>query len=186
MREIEIKVRLNDKSAVISRLTEKAIALSRPVTQHDVVYGEPGVPGDADNGAAWLRVRTETVQGSAPRVLFTLKRSVSGQMDSIEHETEVGSGETITAIVEDLGFVLFSDLTKTRQKGHFGDIEICLDDVPPLGSFLEAEKMSAVDADHDAVVAELWQLLEELGISKGQEVTDGYDVLMEKYKAAAT
>lgn len=46
--------------------------------------------------------------------------------------------------------------------------------------------MSAVDADHNQVEAELWDLLENLGISKDQHVTNGYDVLMEKYKAAET
>jgi adenylate cyclase class 2 len=184
MREIELKVRLQDKPTLLAKLIEQGVKLSEPVTHHDVVYGEAGVPGDGDNNAAWLRVRTETAPGRAPRVLFRFKRSVSGQLDSIEHETEVADAGAMTAIIDELGFELYSDLTKTRQKAHVGAVEICVDEVPLLGSFLEVEKLCADDADHDVVVAELWGLLESLGIAKEQTVTDGYDVLMEKHKAA--
>lgn len=107
MREIEIKVRLDDRAEILAKLATKGVKLSKPLTHHDVVYGEPGVAGDSgSNQAAWLRIRTETAEGKKPRVLFTFKRSVSGQMDSIEHETEVADGEVITAIIKELGFEL--------------------------------------------------------------------------------
>ncbi|MNR35913.1 CYTH domain protein [compost metagenome] len=65
-----------------------------------------------------------------------------------------------------------------------GDIEICIDSVDGLGSFVEVEKLTDETADYDAVVAELWQVLKRLGVQSDDEVTDGYDVLMNKKLAA--
>jgi len=76
--------------------------------------------------------------------------------------------------------VLCSDLTKTRQKAQIGDIEICLDTVEGLGDFIEAEKLVADDSEYQPVIDELWALFDEIGVSRDNEVTDGYDVLMNK------
>lgn len=179
MREIEIKARVQGFDNIRSALERSGAILSEPVTQHDVVWGVSGVAGGSDNTAPWLRIRTET-RGETTRHLFTLKRSVTSQLDSIEHETEVADGAELEKIIRELGFVLYSDLTKTRQKTHVGDIEICLDIVDGLGSFIEAERLAQDDVDHVSIMDELWVLLEGLGVDREAEVTDGYDVLMNK------
>ncbi|HSW91279.1 MAG TPA: class IV adenylate cyclase [Candidatus Saccharimonadales bacterium] len=182
MREIEIKARTADKKAFIDALIERGVAVSDPVTQHDRVFGVAGVDGDdGDNAAPWLRIRTETKQG-ATKHIFTLKKSVTNQMDSIEHETEIADETELEKIIEHIGFVPFSDLTKTRQKAHFGEIELCIDTVDGLGDFVEAEKLTDEDADYDTVANELWKVLEECGVSRDDYVTEGYDVLMNKQR----
>jgi len=183
MREIEIKARLANRRTVITALTDKGLALSDPVVHHDRVFGPPNVNGNENNNAAWLRVRTE-IRGGSERHLLTLKQSVTNQLDSIEHETVVENAEETLAIIERIGYVPFSDITKTRTKVMSGDIEICLDTVDGLGDFIEAEKLTHDEADYDTVADELWQLFISLGISKGDEVTDGYDVLVNKQKLA--
>lgn len=179
MREIEIKVRVQDKKALEDSLRGAGIVLSEPIKQHDVVYGKPGSLDNAP-GANWLRIRTE----NDSKVVFTLKQSVVGHLDSIEHELEVSDAVEMEAIIQLLGFELYSDITKIRQKCKVGDIEICLDEVPGLGTFIEAEKMQQHEADHDGVVAELWQLFTKLNLSKADEVHQGYDV-MERAKRNA-
>ncbi|HJP80831.1 MAG TPA: class IV adenylate cyclase [Candidatus Saccharimonadales bacterium] len=180
MREIEIKARLADKGAFLDRLTEQGLAVSAPVTHHDRVFGPAGVDGnDGDNTAPWLRVRTEK-RDSLVKHLFTLKKSVTNQMDSIEHETEVADDDEALKIIEHLGFTPYSDLTKTRQKAKIGDIEMCIDTVDGLGDFVEVEKLTEEDADYDAVAAELWNVLERFGVSQDSHVSEGYDVLMNK------
>lgn len=180
MREIEIKARTADKQAFVAALVGRGVVVSDPVTQHDRVFGAAGVDGsDGDNTAPWLRIRSETKQGVTKHI-FTLKKSVTNQMDSIEHETEIADEAELEKIIEHIGFVPFSDLTKTRQKAHFGDIELCIDTVDELGDFVEAEKLTDEDADYDTVVAELWRVLEECGVSRDDYVTEGYDVLMSK------
>lgn len=175
MREIEIKVKLGNPDMVLSKLEALGFILGEPKTQHDVVYGMPGAE-DGALEANWLRIRTENEK----TVYFTLKRSVVGHLDSIEHETIVDNANELKNIIESLGFELYSDLTKVRRKARLGDIEVCYDELPTLGTFLEAEKMMEHDSDHDEVVAELWSLFDSLGIAKEQEVHEGYDVLERK------
>ena len=179
MREIEIKVRVADKSSLLQILSDQNVALSNPVTQRDRVFGRPGVDGGNDNSAPWLRIRTETKNGEVKQI-FTLKKSVTNQMDSIEHETEVDNADELAKIIEHMDFTPYSDLTKTRQKAHDGDVEICVDTVEGLGDFMEVEKLTEEDADYDAVIVELWAVLDKYGLKREDEVTDGYDVLIRK------
>ncbi len=186
MREIEIKVRLQDKEGLLAALAAKGVVLSEPVHQRDQVFGLPGEAGGDGNTAPWLRVRTETHgqgENETKRTLFTLKRSVTGQLDSIEHETEVGDPDVMIAIVKELGFVSFSDVSKTRQTGKLNDVEVCIDSVEGLGDFMELEQLADEGADPVTIVNGLWREMAELGISsRHDEVTDGYDILMKKLR----
>lgn len=179
MREIEIKATISSVQSIIDILTTQGVSVTPPVTQHDRVYGEIGMDGAAENTSPWLRIRTET-KNDVTKHIFTLKRSVTNQMDSIEHETEVTDLAELERIIAHLSFELYSDLTKTRQKAKIGDIEICLDTIEGLGVFIEAEKLTADDADYDSVLRELWVVFESLGIDHDDEIVDGYDVLMNK------
>jgi adenylate cyclase class 2 len=185
MREIEIKVRIADKQQFIKTLASRGVAVSDPVTHHDRVFGQDGVDGnDGDNTSPWLRIRTET-KGDDVRHVFTLKKSVTNQMDSIEHETEVIDDSELGRIIDYIGFVPFSDLTKTRQKATIGAIELCIDTVDGLGDFVEAEKLVDEGADYDVVAGELWAVLERFGVLRADHVTEGYDVLMKKLVPSA-
>ena len=172
MREIEIKVKVHDVAVLKSKLLEQGIVLSSAIKQHDRVWGEPGGV-DAALNTNWLRIRTE----NDAKHIFTLKKSVVGHLDSIEHETVISDAEELENIINELGYETYSDLTKIRQKAQIGDIEICIDEVPGLGTFIEAEKIMAIDANHDEVVEEIWNLLLHLNMSKNDEVYEGYDVL---------
>jgi adenylate cyclase class 2 len=173
MREIEIKAKL---LGTIEDFTEKLktmdIVLGSRLVQHDVVYGQPGA---ADNvlGANWLRIRTE----NDTKIYFTLKKSVVGHLDSIEHEVIVDNADELESIIKELGYELHSDLTKVRRKAKVAELEICVDDVEGLGRFVEVEKLCLPDADNKEVVDELWDFLSSLGVSKNEEVHEGYDVL---------
>ncbi len=172
MREIEIKALVKDRKKLENAIRVLEIELSAPIKQHDRVFSEPGGVDNALN-SNWLRIRTENDK----KHIFTLKRSVVGHLDSIEHETEIIDVTELENIIKQIHYVPYSDLTKIRRKGHSGDIEICYDEVPGLGVFIEAEMLTADDADHDKVVAELWGLMHKLGIGKNDEVHEGYDVL---------
>ncbi len=174
MREIEIKARVRDEAKVLSALETLGVKLSDPLKHHDVVYSRPGAKSGA--GENWLRVRTENDN----KVYFTLKRSVTGELDSIEHEVIVDKASELQAIIKYMGYVEYSDLTKTRRKAHYGDLEICFDKIPGLGTFIEIEKLCDEEVDYVVVAKELWTLFEKLGVSKADEEISGYDVLMRK------
>ena len=186
MREIEIKVRLQDKKGLLTALAAKGVVLGEPVHQRDQVFGLPGEAGGDGNTAPWLRVRTEMRrqgEDTTKRALFTFKRSVTGQLDSIEHGTGVDDPDAVIAIVKELGFVAFSDISKIRQTGTLNGIEVCVDSVEGLGDFIELEQLADEDADPVAIVNGLWREMAELGIgSRHDEVTDGYDILMKKLR----
>lgn len=87
------------------------------------------------------------------------------------------------AIIKELGFVEFSDLSKTRQTGKLDDIEVCIDSVESLGDFMELERLADENADPAVITDDLWRIMAELGVSRQDEVTDGYDILMKKLEA---
>jgi adenylate cyclase class 2 len=182
MREIEIKARVASIATVVEKLEQAGIVVSEPVRQRDEVFGIPGVAGDSANSEPWLRIRTET-KNSNTKYVYTLKKSVTNQLDSIEHETVVEDADELRQIILHSGFVPFSEVTKTRRKAKIGDIEICIDTVEKLGDFVEAEKLTGEDADYEAVAMELWELLEQYGANRSDEVTDGYDTMMEHLNA---
>lgn len=180
MREIEIKVRLKDISETIKKLSAAGVELSDVKEQHDVVYCLPADKAkENDPNVNWLRIRTE----NKTTAYFTLKRSVSGSLDSIEHETIVADTGELEAMLHYMGYVVFSDLVKIRRTGHIGDIELCLDEVPPLGGFIELEKLCDESADGAMVEKELMSTLDSLGIAYGERMTKGYDELMNEHLA---
>jgi adenylate cyclase class 2 len=180
MREIEIKAKISDVQSVVDAIAKSGGVLSDSVTHHDRVFGLLGVPGADENGQPWLRIRTET-KGDTTKHYFTLKKSITSQLDSIEHETVIDDDAELEKIIEHIGFVPYSDLIKTRRKTKLGDIEVCLDNLGPLGDFIELEKLMADEVDYEAVEKELWEVFTQLGIQSNQQVTDGYDVMMNKY-----
>jgi len=179
MREIEIKARVADKSALIEVLKAQNITLSDSVIQRDQVFGIEGVSGGDGQSQPWLRIRTETKDDTTKQI-FTLKKSVTSQLDSIEHETEIADEKELAKIIEHIGFAPYSDSTKTRAKARIGEIEICIDTVEGLGDFIEVEKLTDEDADIDEVTNELWNVLDQFGVTHDQQVTDGYDVMIRK------
>ncbi len=87
------------------------------------------------------------------------------------------------AIVKELGFVPFSDVSKTRQTGKLNNIEVCIDSAEGLGDFMELERLVGENADPVAITDDLWRIMAELGVNHQDEMTDGYDILMKKLRA---
>jgi adenylate cyclase class 2 len=172
MREIEVKARVTDSVVLLEKIKAKGIQLGPELEQHDIVYGKPGIK-DNEADSVWLRIR---IQNRA-EIFFTLKKSVRGHLDSIEHETLVEDPTELEKIIELIGFEKYSDLTKKRRKAKVGTIELCVDSIDGLGDYIEAEMLVEDDADHNKVENELWRVLNDLGISKKDEELRGYDVI---------
>lgn len=178
MREIEVKAQLKDPRKTLEILASKGIELSKPKKQHDVVYGTQDSNGQFIHGSNWLRIRTE----NDTTVYCTLKRSVNGELDNIEIETIVADGEAMTALFVELGFRLYSDLTKIRRTAYYQDMEICFDEVPELGTFMELEMLCDEDVDGADVKAKLWDVFASFGVTEEDQVQSGYDVLLREHQ----
>jgi adenylate cyclase class 2 len=173
MREIEIKLKVDSFQAIESKLKEKGCILSEPITQHDVVYSLKSSTKEfesAKEGDVIIRIRH--LKDSAQ---LNLKQQRSGEMDNLEYETEVREPEEMHHMLSILGWSPVVEVRKIRRKGKLREYEICLDQVEQLGTFVELEKLTDDDVNAEKVREELFNELESLGLSRGAEVTQGYD-----------
>jgi len=180
MKEIEVKARIADKAALLQKLEELGCHLSEPVSQKDRVFVPNGAPLPVPNGTNVLRIRE---QGG--KIIFTLKQPLTNQLDCIERELAIDDAEAMADIFGLLGFWESARVNKLRRKGKHQDLEICVDEVDELGSFIEVEKL-AESADSAEVQDELFGFLKTLGVGEEDRVHDGYDILMYKLKNSQT
>ena len=176
MREIEIKVRIKDSEAAEKRLREMGCVLGAPVVQHDVIYalnGTDRIFKSSKEGDVVVRIR-HLADGAE----LTLKQQKTGEMDNIEYETKIADAEVMDKILKKLGYQPVVEVLKRRQKGKLGAYAVCFDEVEKLGNFIELEKMTDEEADAFAVREKLFAVLEELGCSRTDEETRGYDTQM--------
>ncbi|MEK7060178.1 MAG: class IV adenylate cyclase [Patescibacteria group bacterium] len=167
--EIEVKAKVKDLNILIAKLKELGCVLSSPIIQDDYIYNQKGIDlKDHRHNTPVLRIREQ--EG---KTIFTVKKNRSDELDCIEKEIEVSNKNILKEIIELLGFEQTVEVHKKRQKGKYGDYEICLDEVQGLGSFIEVEKIS--DEDGKVVKNELLDFLKKLGINKEDRVLIGYD-----------
>jgi adenylate cyclase, class 2 len=177
MREIEVKARLKDKSKALEALKALGCVFGEPITQSDRIYMLPEHIGLDTHQGNVLRIREQN-----GKVLFTLKRNITNELDCLEKELTVSDSTIMADIIDLLGYKEYIQVQKTRQKSRYNEYEICVDEVKDLGSFIEVEKLVEEDMDTKEQ-DDLFKFLETLGISKEDRVMQGYDTLMYKSKA---
>lgn len=174
MQEIEVKARISNPSALITQLKTRGCIFSEPIHQIDTVYIPLGATIPVPKGVNVLRIREQD-----GKYILTLKQPISNQLDNIEKETEITDAFQMKEIIKLLGFEEVSKVEKRRRKSKYKNYEICIDEVTGLGTFIEVETFGV---DGENIQKELFALLEELGISKSDQVFDGYDVMISKLK----
>jgi adenylate cyclase class 2 len=97
-------------------------------------------------------------------------------MDCIEREVEINDADQMIGAIELLGYHKAVNVVKARTKTMYNGMEICLDEVKDLGSFIEVEKI--VDGDGEEVQNELFIFLETLGVKREDRVMNGYDTMV--------
>lgn len=174
MKEIEIKLRVENTEKVIEQLEGKGYVFDLPIKQEDDIFiplTEPTVP--VTLGTNVLRIRRQ-----GEKTLFTLKQGQ--ELAKIERELEISDPKVLEDIILMLGFKKIVQINKTRRKCKMGDIEICVDDVKGLGGFVEVEKITAEDPE--IVQRELLDFIARLGVDISCRETVGYDILyVQKY-----
>lgn len=176
MRELEVKARVSNPSLVLSELESLNVKFGSPIAQHDRVFSPASVKdefGTRQIGVNFFRVRRQ-----GDKSFLTLKRSKTNELDSFELETTVSDPDKVEKMLEALGYVLASEIKKIRRKSQLKDIEICLDEVEQLGTFIELEKLLEDDGDIRGVQNELFNFLKRVGIKDSDRIEQGYDTLM--------
>lgn len=173
MKEVEIKVKVADLPELQRKLETGGFVFGQPTVQEDVIYipeHEHFVP--VKPGVNVLRIRKQ-----GEKTLFTLKQSdPHNHLSKLEYELEISSGNEMRNIIGLLGFKEVTRVKKTRTKSKKEELEVCLDVVEGLGSFVEVEKMT--DADPSVAQQEMVELLAKYGVDASDRVHLGYDILM--------
>lgn len=183
MNEIEVKARLRNKEEVMKHLQDAGLEIETSKYQKDTVFFPNDVRSmDQDmTGKNFVRIREEK-KGDKKKIIFTLKQPTSNKLNKREHEIEIQEKDIpeIFSMFELLGFYKCVVVEKNRTKAKIGDIEVCLDEVTGLGSFIELEKFAP--SEHaEKIQQELLKMLQAWGVSPEDRVNEGYDILV--YKA---
>lgn len=180
MREIEIKLRVNNLEELEKKLAASGLVISKEVAQHDVVYSQsdPSIFTTPREGLLVMRIRNEDDIAKV-----TLKRQRTHELDNDEYETKVEDGEVMHQILLALGWKPEVEVKKTRKKGKLGDYEVCLDNVEGLGTFMELEKMTDdKNSDAEEIRKELFEAVKPFGLTEADEEKLGYDTQLFKLK----
>ncbi len=157
---------------MLKRASELGISFGESIIQDDSTY-ETSIPKDDPN---WniFRIRKQN-----EKTILTMKyRASSRSRDNHERESIIEDSGEVVDMLARVGYTLGVRIEKTRRTAKYKDLEICIDEVNKLGTFIEVEKLTNDDADVDLVQNELWKLLEELGVDKSDRIHKGYDTLM--------
>ena len=173
-KEIEVKAKVDDLEVRARKLESRGCTFSDPITQKDYVFTAPDVSyEDMKIGDIFLRVR-ETSRGS----YFTLKQAQKYKLDNREEETEISDPESMKSALEIMGYTLAVKIFKTRRTATYSGLEISLDEVDDLGSFVEVEKMTDDSVNAEVVQVHLLDFLEQCGVHKQKRELNGYDTLI--------
>jgi adenylate cyclase class 2 len=173
VREVEVKYHIRDAAALLVALKAVEVRLGPLVRQDDQAYAPEGWSyGDSKLGVPFVRLRT--MDG---RHLFTLKRPAENALSCDEHECEVSDRDQMHSAIVAMGFYPTVRIVKTRRTGRLGDVQVCVDEVTGLGTFLELERMVPAHLSGEAVQAELASLVASLGI-EARRVQETYDSLV--------
>ena len=172
LKEIEVKIKVDDFGKIEEELLKLNCKLSDPVTQIDKIY--------LPNGIKFTEIKTDTnilrIRRQNDKNIFTLKRNSETSLSKIEYETVFENAEQMEKIFDTLNFYQAASVKKTRRKCKYNDMEICLDDVEGLGKYIEIEKMTSDDPQKTQ--KELLEVLESLDVNTNNRAYYGYDILI--------
>lgn len=154
--EVEAKLPLRDRAAVERRLRELGATPGAAQRQEDTFFRHPQRDFATTDEA--LRLRRV-----GARLELTYKGPKHGGPTKARVEQTVGLAADPTALLVSLGFAPAATLAKTRVAYHVGSVEVALDDVDGVGSFVEVE---ATGADREAATRQVEDVLRRLGLER--------------------
>ena len=180
--EVEIKVKI-DNFEEIKKKVSKIGKLVKAIKQVDDYY----IPCHRDffnqkpHPIEWLRIRT-----NPDKVVFeydlSIKKADGEREYAEEYETEISDVKEFKKILGFLDFKKVVTVEKQREYWMCGDIEVALDKIKGLGTFIEAEAKGNFKNNQEAKKACI-DFLENLGIKNVEkiQIKKGYpQLLLEK------
>jgi adenylate cyclase class 2 len=168
--EIEAKVKVDSLDAVAVRLGSLGAKLLDRLVQRDCYFNDSdGRLASSDKG---LRIRRQSSAG-VDKVILTYKgkRGKSQYKSRAEYEVQVDDYDNMVSVLDGLGYKVALSFVKRRQIWLLNGCEVCLDELPMLGSFVE------VEGSGETLITETLKMLE---LSQLEHIRCGYARLMKK------
>jgi len=166
--EIEAKLKVDSLDETAKKLPELGAEFLEEQLQSDYYFDDP--QKTMANFDKCLRIRKESV-GTKERIFLTFKGP--GEIGLFkrrqEMEIEVSDLESTKALLSALGYEEALIVEKKRRLWHLNDCEICLDDLPLLGKFVEIE-----GPDEDRIAG----TREKLGLENQPHIRQSYAALL--------
>lgn len=170
--EKRVKLIMGEKERLLRALADRQITLSSPVWQRDVYFAERGFRKRAHGpGSSIARIRYASSKAS-----LNMKRLTSCAGVWEEIETQVDDGDIAERIMDAVGAERVVVVEKRRRSGRFGDIELQLDEVAELGTYLELSMQ--VEKEIGRARESIDQLLRDLAIPAERVELRGYPVIL--------
>ena len=179
--EVESRVKLSrgEQQRIIGELAARQIGLAAPVVQRDVYFAERGFRDRVHGpGSAIARIRY-----SPSEITLNMKRLTDQDGVWEEIETTIHDGDVAERIMVAMGAEPVVVVRKKRQSGRFGEIEVQIDEVEHLGTYLEVAMQ--VDQEPGRARQLIDQLLRELGIPADRIELRGYPVILLEHQGVS-
>ncbi len=167
--EIEAKVRIKDIDAIKLELRKLGAIFSHLEIQEDMYFKKKGA--EMKEGSFPLRIRKTPTKTA---LTFKALTDVDGAWR--EHETHVSNHGETRNILENVGYERGFEIHKEREHGVLGDINLCIDTIKNLGTFLELE---VITGDVTLGKQKIVDLLTKLGFSEKDIIHKGYLTLFD-------
>ncbi|MEM0093068.1 MAG: class IV adenylate cyclase [Thermofilum sp.] len=161
-REVELKFRCENLESVRSKLASLGASFVKVAEQVDIYFQHP-CRDFAERDEA-LRLRVE--EGGVSELTYKGPREGGVAKAREELSTTVNDPAATAEILKRLGFFEVARVRKRREVYRVSGVEVALDTVEGLGSFVELE-------DKGGGVAELRKVAEELGVG-GEPLRETY------------
>ena len=168
--EVELKFPVESPDAVVAKILDLGAIKGDTRRQVDTYFNHPS----RDFGETDEAFRIRTTDG---RHRVTYKGPLVDAVTKTRREIELPFGDTDDAgeqfaeILQSLSFRETGTVNKTRVFYHLQwqdlEVEVCIDDVEGLGSFIELETVTGetgLDADRESLL----QLADELGLANSE------------------
>lgn len=158
MMEIEIKCYCGDDGEIKNLLSEIGALFIERRRESDIYFNHPSRNfGETDEALRLRNVNEKCrITYKGPKVSKITKAR-------IEHETDTGDFTTMRNILLSLGFTESGIVEKEREIYSYETMEISIDYVDGLGTFVEIEKIGELK---DEIEKELFDTAAKLGLTK--------------------
>ena len=173
MLEVEVKAKVDDLGPIQTRIQERGFSLSGTEEHSDVYLNHPARDfASTDEALRLRRVR----RGEVEETILTYKGPKLDPTTKTRKEINVNVAGDALSLLQLNGYTPVLTVKKSRRVYCKEDIEVCLDTVPGLGSFVEIECQSRELEDARARVM---SLAGELGL-EALERRSYLELLLEK------